>query len=176
MSDFAVQKPMHTVSLSFGSSSEAVVTRLIDWPKHCVSIFQETKPKQKIRVQTPCSLFTFTTCYQSLQTVWIQKMVRRAWSGANMHTKSYNLVLFGSNDHHTLKGTFQKVPSFRCMPCADPEGGQAVRTPLKNHWNIGFPSNIDPDPLNITKLPSQHSMVGHYRQWRFADEPMVVHF
>ena len=47
----------------------------------------------------------------------------------------------------------------------DPEGGQGVQTPLKDHKNIGFPSNIDPDPLKITKLhvPSQHSMVGHYR-------------
>ena len=34
--------------------------------------------------------------------------------------------------------------------------------PLKNHKNIGFPTNIDPDPLKITKLnQSQHSMVGH---------------
>ena len=48
--------------------------------------------------------------------------------------------------------------------------------PLKNHKNIGFPSNIDPDPLKITKLPSQHSMVSHCRQWRFTDGPMVVHF
>ena len=39
-------------------------------------------------------------------------------------------------------------------------GGQGVRTPLKNHKNIGFPSNIDPDPLKITKLPSQHLMLG----------------
>ena len=49
------------------------------------------------------------------------------------------------------KEHFRQVPSFRCMPCADPEGGQGVRTPLKNHKNIGFPSNIDSDPLNITK-------------------------
>ena len=35
--------------------------------------------------------------------------------------------------------------------------------PLKSHKNIGFPSNIDSDPLKSTKLPSQHSMVGHYR-------------
>ena len=62
------------------------------------------------------------------------------------------------------------------MPWADPEGGQGVRTPLKYHKNIGFPSNIDPDPLNITKLPGQHPLVGHYRQCRFADGPMVVHF
>ena len=33
--------------------------------------------------------------------------------------------------------------------------------PLKYHKNIGFHSNIDADPLKITKLPSQHSMVGH---------------
>ena len=37
------------------------------------------------------------------------------------------------------------------MPCAeDPEGGQWVRTPLKNHKNIGFPSYIDPD------IPKHH--------------------
>ena len=30
MSDFAVQKPTRTISLGFGSSSEAVVTLLID--------------------------------------------------------------------------------------------------------------------------------------------------
>ena len=49
--------------------------------------------------------------------------------------------------------------------------------------NIGFPSNIDPDPLNITKLPSQHSMLGHYRhasetqfQWRFAGRPIIARY
>ena len=47
--------------------------------------------------------------------------------------------------------------------CADPEGGQGDRTPLENHTNIGFLSNTGLDPLKITKLPSQHSMVGHYR-------------
>ena len=45
---------------------------------------------------------------------------------------------------------------------ADPEGGggQGVWTPLKNHKNIGFPNNVDRDPLKITKLPGQHSMAG----------------
>ena len=33
----------------------------------------------------------------------------------------------------------------------------------KNTKNIGFLSNTGPDPLKITKLPSQHSMFGHYR-------------
>ena len=32
--------------------------------------------------------------------------------------------------------------------------GQGVRTPLKNHKFIGFPSNTGTDPLKITKLPS----------------------
>ena len=58
---------------------------------------------------------------------------------------------------------------------ADPEGETGGPDPLKNHKNVGFPSNIDPDPLKITTLPSPHSMVGHYRhvsktpfQWRLA--------
>ena len=63
-------------------------------------------------------------------------------------------------------------------------GGQGVRTPLENHKNIGFPGgNSDLDPLKIIKLPSQYSMVGHYRhtsetpfQWPFADGPMMAHF
>ena len=42
-------------------------------------------------------------------------------------------------------------------------GGSGSGRPLKNKKNIGFPSNIDPDSLKITKLPNQHSMVGHYR-------------
>ena len=57
---------------------------------------------------------------------------------------------------------FRQVPTFRCMPWADPEGGQGPPPPLKNHKNIGFPSNIDPDPQKVTTLPSQHSMVGHW--------------
>ena len=59
--------------------------------------------------------------------------------------------------------------------------------PLKNHKHIGFSSNIDPDLLKITKLPSlseaEHSMVGHYLhasetpfQWPLAGMPMMAHF
>ena len=55
------------------------------------------------------------------------------------------------------------------------------RPPLKSHKNIGFLSNTGPDPLKITKLPSQHSMWGHYRhankrpfKWRFAGGPMIA--
>ena len=35
--------------------------------------------------------------------------------------------------------------------------------PRKNHKNIGFLCNTGPDPLTITRLPSQHSMLGHHR-------------
>ena len=43
-------------------------------------------------------------------------------------------------------------------------GSRGVRTPLKNYKNIGFLSNTGPDPLKITKLLIQHSMLGHYRR------------
>ena len=54
--------------------------------------------------------------------------------------------------------------------CADPEGvggGQGVLV-LKIHRHIGLLSNTGPDSLKITKLPCQHSMLGHHRlKWRF---------
>ena len=60
-------------------------------------------------------------------------------------------------------------------------GDRGVRTPRENHKNIGFLCNTSPDPLKITKLPSQHSMLGHHRhasetpfQWRFAGGPMMA--
>ena len=46
--------------------------------------------------------------------------------------------------------------------------------PLKNHKNIGFLSNTGPDPIKNTKLPSQHSMLGHHR--RADDGPLLVVF
>ena len=68
----------------------------------------------------------------------------------------------------------------------DPEGGGgrgSAPTTLKNLKNKGFLCNTGPDSLKITKLPSQHAMVGHYRhasktsfQWRFAGGPMMAHF
>ena len=36
-----------------------------------------------------------------------------------------------------------------------------MRLNPKNHKNIRFPSNSGPDPLKITKLPSQHSILGY---------------
>ena len=48
---------------------------------------------------------------------------------------------------------------------ADPEGGggQGVRTPTEKSQKYGVFSNTGQDPLKTTKLPSQHSMLGHHR-------------
>ena len=61
--------------------------------------------------------------------------------------------------------------------------GSSSPPPLKNYKFIGFPSNTGPDPLKITKLPSQHSMMDHYWpasetpfQWRFAGRPIIAGF
>ena len=42
-------------------------------------------------------------------------------------------------------------------------GDRGSGSPLKNHKNIGFLSKASPVPLKITKLPCQHSMLGHHR-------------
>ena len=41
--------------------------------------------------------------------------------------------------------------------------GSGPPPPLKNHKNIEFLSNTEPDPLKFSKLPSQHSTLGHHR-------------
>ena len=41
--------------------------------------------------------------------------------------------------------------------------GRGCGPSLKNHEIIRLLSNIGPDPLKITKLPSQHSMLGNHR-------------
>ena len=47
-------------------------------------------------------------------------------------------------------------------------GGQGVRPhPPENHKNIGFLSNTDPDPLKITKVPSQHCDMYFNTDWHF---------
>ena len=44
------------------------------------------------------------------------------------------------------------------------------RVSLKNHKNVEFTSNTGPDPLKITKLPSQHSC------WAIMGMPAKHHF
>ena len=58
------------------------------------------------------------------------------------------------------------------VACADPEGGQVVRTPpppLIKHKNVGFLHNTGLDPQHhrpASKTPFQ---------WRFAGGPMMAH-
>ena len=83
MSEFAVRKRMRMISLGFGSSSEAVVTRLIDWTANIMFRFSKTKHLCSNTMQS-LSLSPFTTCYQSC---------KQCGQRANKQTKSYNLVL-----------------------------------------------------------------------------------
>ena len=72
-----------------------------------------------------------------------------------------------SDTEDTLKDTTH-------IACANPEGGGGGAGgpgPPENHKNIGFRSNTGPDPLQITKLPSQRSMLGHRRH---DDGPLKV--
>ena len=44
--------------------------------------------------------------------------------------------------------------------CGSRGGGQVVRTPMKNHRNIGFHSNSGPDPLKKRKATKPALNVG----------------
>ena len=82
-----------------------------------------------------------------------------------------------------------EVPSIYLPIMCGSRGGQGFRTPpppppLENYKNIGFLSIILVRiPWKITKLPSQHSMLGHHwpasetpLKWRFAGRPMMARF
>ena len=60
--------------------------------------------------------------------------------------------------------------------------GSGTPHPMNNHKNIvflKFLSNTEPDPLKITKLPSQHPLLGHHLmafRWRADDGPLIEVF
>ena len=69
------------------------------------------------------------------------------------------------------------------MAMRGPRGGKDMgsRPPLESHKNTGFLSKTGPDLPKITKLSSQHSMLGHHQpasktpfKWRFAGGPMMA--
>ena len=69
---------------------------------------------------------------------------------------------------------------YRTYTCADPE---REIPPEKITKLSGFLAILVRIPRTITKLPSQHSMLGHYRpasetplKWRFAGGPMMASF
>ena len=64
-----------------------------------------------------------------------------------------------------------------------PWGYKGSGRPMKNLKNIGFPGNTGPDPLKITKLPSQHSILCHHLHaskmafcWRADEGRLIVVF
>ena len=68
------------------------------------------------------------------------------------------------------------------VPCGTGVKGSGPPLP-ENHKNIEYLSNTGPDPLKFSKLPSQHSMLGHHLhpsetpfKWRFAGGPMMARF
>ena len=76
-----------------------------------------------------------------------------------------------------------EIKDEEAMSSADPEGdrGSGPPPPPENYKNIEFLSTTGPDPLKITKLPIQHSMLGHHRpasetpfKWRFAGGPLMA--
>ena len=65
----------------------------------------------------------------------------------------------------------------------DPEGETGGPDPLhpEKSQKYSFFSNTGLNPLKITKLPKQHSMLGHYQhtsetpfKWRFAGGPIMA--
>ena len=75
----------------------------------------------------------------------------------------------------------------RWVMCGSRGGGAGDRTPLENYKNIGFLSNTGPDHHKITKLPIQHSTLGHHRpasekplkfavHWRAVNGQLTVFF
>ena len=56
----------------------------------------------------------------------------------------------------------KRLYSFAYRVHARIQCGTGGTDPLKNHKNIEFRSNTGTDSLKITKLPKQHSMLGHH--------------
>ena len=89
----------------------------------------------------------------------------------------------GDSDQPTYPRSLIRVVDGRTT-CADQEeetGGPDPPPPLENYKNIGFLSNTGPDPLKITKLQIQHSILGHHLpasetpfKWRFAGGPLMT--
>ena len=88
-------------------------------------------------------------------------------------------IYHADNSHEQTKGkqmyfsqVVQALSILEGSMCGSRGGGQGSGPPLKNHKHIGFLSNAGPDLLKITKLPSQHSMLGHHQH--SSDGPLIV--
>ena len=75
----------------------------------------------------------------------------RTWKEKTTNKQQYKQHNSGLSN--TLHGQIQR-------------GAGGPDPPWKIKKNIVFPSNTGPDPLKMTRLPSQHSMLGHHRHVR----------
>ena len=92
------------------------------------------------------------------------------------HHLNLRMVAFSGHSHSFSYEIVYMVHVIHVLPsisCADPElrtGGSGSPS-CKHHKDVGSLSNTGPDPIKITKLPSQYSKF-HQRimplKWRFA--------
>ena len=76
------------------------------------------------------------------------------------YSVDFNRGFQGFSMANLEKGISECQTVWICM-CGSRGGGRGSGPPLNNRKNIGFLSNTGLDPLKITKMPSQHSMLGH---------------
>ena len=84
---------------------------------------------------------------------------------------SFIIIIIYRKSFRKEVGDIKVILSEALVACTNQEERETRRltpTPpppppdLENHKNIGFLTNTGPDPLRITKLQRQHSMLGHH--------------
>ena len=109
--------------------------------------------------------------------IWVLKLVGNVHilSSCKFITVQKKLLL---TQQHTLHRSMRR--SRGGGTGGPPAPPPPTHTHTENNKNIGFLGNNGLDPLKITKLPSQHSMLGHHPhssktpfKWRFAGRQMM---
>ena len=123
---------MCTISLGLGSASEAVVTRLLTQTL-CFDILRN-QAKTKDSCANALQSLSLTLSRSLSLSLYFYDLLSKF---ANEDRPT--CLIRGKHAYQELQSSptlrpmitehFRQVPSFRCMPWADPEGGQGVRTP-----------------------------------------------
>ena len=100
------------------------------------------------RVQSECLLPKSTSFYR-----WVDSKKLPGWTNTEAVITNVPVTVWN------LTRQFMRGSKGGCRH------GSGPPLPLKNLENIGFLSNTGPDPLNITKLPSQLSMLAGSTIW-----------
>ena len=141
MSDFAVQKPMRTISLGFGSSFGSSCNK-IDWLTQTLCFdFLTNQAKTKICVQTPCSLsLSLSLYFYDLPSKFANSLDPEDRQTCLIRGKqAYQELQSSPTLRLMITEHFRQVPSFRCMhgriQRGGGGGGHGVRTPTPP-WKI----------------------------------------